>query len=168
MKTLCRAKREESGRNMGRAESSSAFLKLGQGGRKVFSKFFEKSAPFFEKYGHFNVKFRKFFGFIFLEAVKLRPKRPLANRLPLNTASSLPLACYIIKTTSIRVELSRGGSSQLDACARTVSPFFPKRQRAGALQDASRRTTVTRHCDSVLECGGPPQLGQKIAVSSSQ
>ena len=42
--------------------------------------------------------------------------------------------------------------------ARRVSPALPKRQRAGALQDASRGSGACGQRASVLECGGPPPL----------
>ena len=37
-------------------------------------------------------------------------------------------------------------------------PAFPKRQRTGALQDASRGSGTIGQRASVLECGGPPPL----------
>jgi hypothetical protein len=38
----------------------------------------------------------------------------------------------------------------------------PKRQRTGALQDASRHPGITRQRASVLDCGGPPPLSHGV------
>ena len=42
--------------------------------------------------------------------------------------------------------------------ARARSPSPPKRQGAGAVQDASRGSGAIGQCASVLDCGGPPSL----------
>jgi hypothetical protein len=44
--------------------------------------------------------------------------------------------------------------------------FVPKRQRAGALQDASRGSFVTGQRASVLDCGGPPPLSHGAQITN--